>query len=458
MATLKEISRRSLKIFLFCIGFGCLASVSMADDRKSGFSYDKSYTLDEYGLATHVSLMIKKDGVLLCEQQVELPHPKDSAFVADKMIESDLNFDGVPDLMIRLGYFGAGGGNLLYEAFLWNEDTQVLKRVDGFSDLSSPSIDAKNRRIECSGRPVANYIEKEFYTWEDGELVLSLSVRENVLDGNYLVYNDIKSGYYIRLEDGSIEMSFKTERLPQWANLSNDEVYSVSGLVAPCMGFMVGDIGQDTNPVLCMLTENGTVQVLQLYESFRSVSFEASPELKGMNDIHHFETGGGGEYEDEGKTLYSYVTIYAIDGNGEKHEVELPEPIAWVMHAEGRQEAIDFIAGSEFPKPLIYGEWKEYESTFVVIPASSSSCLELWKSKLGDDYVSIKDGDAPIIQTAPGQPLIFSYEVPEIIPLMMVLCIEEDGKTSQWIPMFSGMDGSLITDTEYVKITPALVE
>ena len=40
----------------------------------------------------------------------------------------------------------------------------------------------------------------------------------------------------------------------------------------------------------------------------------------------------------------------------------------------------------------------------------------------------------------------------------MVLCIEEDGKTSQWIPMFNGMDGSLITDTEYVKITPALVE
>lgn len=468
MATFKEISLPNLRNYFGCIGLLCLAFVSCVDKKQknvdsvvveeqisvngSGFSYDKSFILNNEGLATHVSLRIKKGATVVYEHQVELPHPKDSAFVAEEMIESDVNFDGVPDLLIKLGHFGAGGGNLLYEAFLWNKDTQVLKRVDGFVDLCNPSIDTENKRIESSSRPIGNYSDKEFYTWKEGKLVMTQFVRENVLDGNYSVYKDIESGYQVSLEDGAIEMRFETAKMPQWVDLSEDDVYCVLGLAAPCKGFMIGDIGQDTNPVLCMLTSNGTVQILQLYEAFRSGNFNASSELMGMNGISNFEVGGGGEYEESGKKLYSYRTIYAVDENGGKYEIELPKPIAWVMHAKGRQEAINYLAGRDFPEPLIYGEWKEYESTFVVIPATSSSRLELWKSKMGDNYVSVKDGDAPIIQAKAGQPLVFSYEVPEIIPLMMVVCIEDDGGTTQWIPMFSGMDGSLITDAEYVKI------
>lgn len=82
-------------------------------------------------------------------------------------------------------------------------------------------------------------------------------------------------------------------------------------------GIFIGDIGQDSNPVLCMLTEKGGVEILSLWDAIRTGDFATVGPIDGFVGIQNFSqesvtVGGGG-----------YVTVMAIDAEGKKHEIEL---------------------------------------------------------------------------------------------------------------------------------------
>lgn len=117
-------------------------------------------------------------------------------------------------------------------------------------------------------------------------------------------------------------------------------------------------------------------------------------------------------------------------------------------------EAMEYINMMGYPLPAIYGMWKENEHTFVVLPAESNSVVELWRAELDEEYNVICAGEEPIIKGSPGKPLCFSYMVPEGMPSYIVVCRKEDGTISTWTPVFSGMDGSLVTDSDFLDGTP----
>ncbi|MBQ8806881.1 MAG: hypothetical protein IJZ68_10615 [Bacteroidaceae bacterium] len=124
--------------------------------------------------------------------------------------------------------------------------------------------------------------------------------------------------------------------------------------------------------------------------------------------------------------------------------------VALVRNFGSKEEALDFVGSRHLPSPVVHGNWGEYESTFIVAPTSHDCVVELWRATVDEDYATVKDGDGPVVRTKAGQPIVFSYEVPEIIPCMMVVCVNSEGLESSWVPMFSGEDGSLITDSDFV--------
>ncbi len=101
------------------------------------------------------------------------------------------------------------------------------------------------------------------------------------------------------------------------------DVRSVEDLNGICQKVFIGDIGQDLNPWLCMLMEGGYVQALSLMDAMRTGDFSASAPLPGFSDIQSFVNAGGGEYE---PGSFSYTTIYGVDSQGKRHEVE---PFMW---------------------------------------------------------------------------------------------------------------------------------
>ena len=119
-------------------------------------------------------------------------------------------------------------------------------------------------------------------------------------------------------------------------------------------------------------------------------------------------------------------------------------------------EAMRYISDMGYPKPALYGNWAEGERTFVVLPAEDDSVLELWHTTLDKDFDIICKGAKPIVQGTHGQPLCFSYSIPngDSIPPYIIVCRKSNGVASSWIPGFNEMDGSLKTDMDFIDGTP----
>lgn len=102
--------------------------------------------------------------------------------------------------------------------------------------------------------------------------------------------------------------------------------YPVENLAGRCTGIFVGDEGQNINPILCILLEDQTVQIMQISHAIDNNDFNCSPVLTYCENIVGFVNDGGGLYKDEsGQTCFSYMTNYAIDDKGSRYEIELIE-------------------------------------------------------------------------------------------------------------------------------------
>jgi hypothetical protein len=140
---------------------------------RPDLTFKKSFVADEGGWASQMIVHADASNGKQYEFSIELPTPKDTTFVGESITEDDMNFDGYADIQVQLGYFGAGGGNLIYDAFVWNNQTQTFDRVENYTNLCNPSIDAANKCIVSHGNPIGYSIEYEKYEWQEGKLVIT---------------------------------------------------------------------------------------------------------------------------------------------------------------------------------------------------------------------------------------------------------------------------------------------
>ena len=94
--------------------------------------------------------------------------------------EDDINFDGIPDLMIYLGLLAYGQVASFYDAYVWNPETREFDHVDIFNSIGEPLIDAENHCITSTGRSGPDHFYTQKYEWKDGELVLTEEKTEKI--------------------------------------------------------------------------------------------------------------------------------------------------------------------------------------------------------------------------------------------------------------------------------------
>ena len=137
--------------------------------------------------------------------------------------------------------------------------------------------------------------------------------------------NDL--GIRVRLEAGRPVLTCNPESLASigWEEdmfviASGDNQFT--GINGLCKGVFLGTIGQDYNPVVCVVTDGGEVKICGVFYAMQHGEPELSDPLPGFKDVTGFESGGGGPWEDEdGETMYSYQTIYALDARGGRTEI-----------------------------------------------------------------------------------------------------------------------------------------
>ena len=120
------------------------------------------------------------------EKEHELIEPLDEGptFDQEKWINDkiDINFDGIPDLLIYIGMNAVGRVSEFYDAYIWNAEGLYFEKVKGFDAIANPNINAKAKSISSSYRSGANEITEEIYKWKNGKLELSKTSKEKIID------------------------------------------------------------------------------------------------------------------------------------------------------------------------------------------------------------------------------------------------------------------------------------
>ena len=104
----------------------------------------------------------------LVERLAELPSEEEAAnYVDDK---TDINFDGIPDLMIFIGRNCVGRVSEYYAGYVWDDEDKCFAMVPGFDEISNPIVHADTKTITSTARTNAVEITTWTLAWEGGHL------------------------------------------------------------------------------------------------------------------------------------------------------------------------------------------------------------------------------------------------------------------------------------------------
>jgi hypothetical protein len=155
----------------------------------------------------------------------------------------------------------------------------------------------------------------------------STNIKPQLLQ-DYYTMEDEQPAITGEIKDGSLWLTFHKDQILAVGIVDEDSYrladgpIQMEGLIGVPKSFIIADIGQDYNPILCVLTSEGKVQILNLWNTVSTGDIEVT-ELP-MDDIIGFKAAPGGPWEDEdGTTYYEYTTIYGIDSKGVEHEIPL---------------------------------------------------------------------------------------------------------------------------------------
>ena len=98
--------------------------------------------------------------------------------------------------------------------------------------------------------------------------------------------------------------------------------YEIEDLSGKCGGVFIGNLGQDINPIVCLAMENGGLEIFSLFSATQTGRFDSSGPLDGFKDIEAFKDSTVVDTVD-GEFAGAYVTIFALDKNGDTKEIEL---------------------------------------------------------------------------------------------------------------------------------------
>lgn len=91
--------------------------------------------------------------------------------------EKDINFDGIPDLMVYLGV--THNAQSLYKAFVWNPITRQFYDVKEFQEIQEPDFDSKAKTITSRARD-AGILYTDTFKWKNGKLTKIASKKDSL--------------------------------------------------------------------------------------------------------------------------------------------------------------------------------------------------------------------------------------------------------------------------------------
>ena len=140
---------------------------------RSAYTFHHSFTKDDNGWLQQIKVEVwanDKPAEWVIENDLSGAFDAYQEANLQWVTEDDINFDGIPDLMIFTGLGGRGNTQSLHDAWVWNPDTREFYKVEEFDMIQEPDIDSSKKEIISRSRDVdAFYLET--YKWKNGKLV-----------------------------------------------------------------------------------------------------------------------------------------------------------------------------------------------------------------------------------------------------------------------------------------------
>lgn len=220
----------------------------------------------------------------------------------------------------RRVYYRSERGNPVLLFCNWSEtDTQVnCTDNSGHSIQYYPSIDGQTGALKTLADGTVRDISLPIPAPMDGYTAGSYGADA---EGGDL-------GFRIRLQAGRPVLTIAPDHLDVFG-IDPDEVIlpfgdnEFRGINGLCKGVFMGEIGQDYNPIVFVVMEDGGVKMCSLFYSLRRGEPQFSALLPGLKDVTGFEVGSGGGWDDDesGQSFFEYGTTYALDARGERTEM-----------------------------------------------------------------------------------------------------------------------------------------
>ena len=205
-------------------------------------------------------------------------------------------------------------GKLLYQG----QGEALLIKIHSAAQTADSAIvveDAQGRRL----------VYQPALRAEDGRLQVPES---GVLDLHIPDYYEAQAqaeyeGIVVKVEEGTVRVHLDRQHnafLPSIGITDiamSSDTREVQGLSAPARGIHIGDIGQDYNPILCILTERGEVEILDLFNAIKTDDFLSSGVL--FDHIVRFASLPSAEA----------MNLHAIDDAGIFHELPYSFIASW---------------------------------------------------------------------------------------------------------------------------------
>ena len=137
----------------------------------------------------------------------------------------------------------------------------------------------------------------------------------------------------------------------------------------------------------------------------------------------------------------------------------LAAPVAKVAAFEGGEGLEEFLSGIDSAKISRAKRQSDIDDiAVVVVPLLKNCYIEVYEAEFNENFEVIPKRGNPgdvIAEGASDHGLLFWCRVPEGMPAVVAVLYVKEGERSWsehwWFPAFSGFDGSLVTNEEFVS-------
>lgn len=159
---------------------------------------------------------------------------------------------------------------------------------------------------------------------------------------------------YVKAEfsNGKLTLMFNSKETPSYffddCGLPNKEPLEISGFDGNYTYIMIGTIGQDINPIVFLITEEGNVEYYDIPGGIETGSYVKSGDIP-LDEVNGIESLEEAQGEEDGG---GYITVFAIDGN--KNRYDLSKYVDFDIDVEFHPDTDPPVVKLEFPEISIF--------------------------------------------------------------------------------------------------------